>query len=80
MSTTVTFCPSAHRIPAIEAAIDGVYRDTLANAEFFAHLYDIQYPFEYNDFTPLDAERFALGERLFGELACLSCHVMGDFF
>ncbi|MCH8881124.1 MAG: hypothetical protein IID34_14740, partial [Planctomycetes bacterium] len=61
-----------------EAAIDEVYRTVLGNAEFFAHLYDIQYPFAYNDFTPMDGERFALGERLFGEMACLSCHVLGD--
>ncbi|MCH8964619.1 MAG: c-type cytochrome [Planctomycetes bacterium] len=61
-----------------EAAIDEVYRDVLGNAEFFAHLYDIQYPFAYNDFTPMDVERYALGERLFGEMACLACHVLGD--
>ncbi|MCH8852553.1 MAG: c-type cytochrome, partial [Planctomycetes bacterium] len=61
-----------------QAAIDEVYRDVLGNAEFFAHLYDIQYPFAYNDFTPMDVERYALGERLFGELTCLACHVLGD--
>ncbi len=61
-----------------ESHVADVYRRVLANAEFFAHLYDIQYPFENDDYTPMAPSAYSLGERLFGELQCLSCHVLGD--
>ncbi len=60
------------------AAVDAVFRDVLANVEFFAHLYDTQFPFEPDGYTPLDSQRREVATGLFQELKCLSCHVLGD--
>jgi cbb3-type cytochrome oxidase cytochrome c subunit len=54
------------------------FGSVLQSTEFFARLFDIQYPFEHTGFEWMDEDRFAQGEALFQELQCLSCHVLGD--
>ncbi len=61
-----------------DAQAQKVFGKVLSDIRFFAHLYDVQYPFEIDGFTWMNEEQFARGEKLFHELKCLSCHVLGD--
>ncbi len=54
------------------------YADTLGRSKFIADVFDIDFPFPRTVAPNVDDARFKLGEELFYNQRCLSCHVGGD--
>ncbi len=50
----------------------------LERTEFLQGLYDVQYPFVEPPAPLSPPDRYARGERLFTDMGCLKCHVLGD--
>lgn len=60
------------------AALASTYTNLLEAEQFLSDLYKVDYPFVESPRPMMSAERFKLGEQMFLEMKCLSCHVLGD--
>jgi cytochrome c551/c552 len=53
-------------------------RTILVRSQFVRNLYDAPYPFVESPRPQISEARFKLGEKMFYEMQCLACHVLGD--
>ncbi len=69
--------PDADEAARIES-LAPTFGTVLRRSSFLSDLLDIDYPFPRTEATGLSDDRFKLGEKLFYNQRCLSCHVAGD--
>jgi hypothetical protein len=69
----------AEAVDLVRQMRDERFRRLVERMQFFASLYDADFPFDRGWKPSGSAERFNHGEKLLAaELKCLSCHVLGD--
>jgi cytochrome c551/c552 len=61
-----------------EERLIAAHEEMLDRVRFIGDLYDVEYPFVEPPRPLSRAERFEVGGRLFNDMACLKCHVMGE--